>query len=135
MTSPIIVGVASTIAVGLGVGVLRACAIETRRPPVPTMGQTPRSNPSELRPPPNFQFLRHFSRVIGLAGLAVASFGAAIEWLVVGAHALSGPVVLELAPEHGVHLTDPLAVMPFVLALNFLCRARGVWLHQAETRS
>lgn len=100
-----------------------------------TMERTPRPSPSELKPPPNFQFLRHCIRVIGLVGLAVASFGAAIGWLVVGAHPLSGPVVLELAPEHGVHLTDPLAVMPFVLALNFLCRARGVWLHQAETRS
>lgn len=131
MTSPIIVGVAGTIAVGLGVGATRACAIETR-PPVPTMGQTPRSSPSELKPPQNFQFLRLFSRVIGLA---VASFGAAIEWLVVGADALSGPVVLELAPENGVHLTDPLAVVPFVMALSFLSRARGGWLHQAETRS
>ena len=135
MTGPIIVGVAGTFAVGLGVGALRACAIETRSPLVQTIGQAPRSSPSELRPPPNFQFLRHCVRMIGLFGLPVAKFGAAIGWLVVGADPLSGPVVLELAPEHGVHLADPLAVVPFVMALGFLSRARGVWLHQAETRS
>lgn len=97
-----------------------------------TMERTPRPSLAEVEPPPNDPFPRHCVRVIGLVCLAVASFGGAIGWLVVGAHPLSGPVVLELAPEHGVHLTDPLAVVPFVMALGFLSRARGVWLHRAE---
>ena len=61
-------------------------------------------------------------------GRPVAEF-----WL--GAHPLSGPVVLELAPEHGVHLTDPLALVPFALGVSCLWRARGVWIQRSESVS
>jgi hypothetical protein len=99
------------------------------------MERTGRSSVSEIKPPPNLRFTRHCVRVIGLVFLASASFSVAIGWLALGAHPLSGPVVLELAPEHGVHLTDPLALVPFALGVSCLWRARGVWIQRSESVS
>lgn len=59
-----------------------------------------------------------FSMAAGLACFALAA-----GWLLLGAHPLAGPVVLDLSENHGIHLTDPLAAVPFVAGLLCCWRA------------
>lgn len=49
---------------------------------------------------------------LGFAGWSLVSASCAVFWLAIGKHSFSGPVVLELGRDHGIHLTDGLALVP-----------------------
>ncbi len=62
-------------------------------------------------------------RSAALVAVGLVCMAAAAGWLLLGAHSWSGPVVLDLSENHGVHLTDPLAALPFVAGLLCWWRA------------
>lgn len=62
-------------------------------------------------------------RSLGLAGWSVVAIACAGFWLAVGKHSLSGPVVLELGRDHGIHLTDGLVLFPLVAAVALASKA------------
>ena len=64
-----------------------------------------------------------WSRRLALLGLAVVSLGLAAAWLGLTPHRFSGPVVANLSMEHGLHVTDALAVVPIVVGLVSLALA------------
>ena len=47
--------------------------------------------------------------------VVVVAVGIAAAWVLVD-HPLEGPVLVSLSSDHGIHLTDPLALIPLVWA-------------------
>jgi len=62
-------------------------------------------------------------RRLALLGLAGVSLALAMAWLGLTPHRFSGPVVANLTMQHGLHVTDALAVAPTVAALVALAQA------------
>lgn len=67
------------------------------------------------------------SRPLALAGLSIASVGAAAYWLLLGPNKFAGPVLFTFAHERGIHLTDPLAIVPLAIGVYL---ARSAWVAQ-----
>ena len=67
--------------------------------------------------------------VLGLLGLAATSVGTGVLWLLLGDHRFAGPVILYLAREHGVHIGDALALIPFGVGLVL---ARMAWVARSR---
>jgi hypothetical protein len=59
---------------------------------------------------------RYRDVVVVIAAIAVAA-----AWVLID-HPLEGPVVLTLSDDHGVHLTDVLALVPLVRAWQVAVR-------------
>jgi hypothetical protein len=53
--------------------------------------------------------------------VVAAAVAVAAVWVLVD-HPLEGPVVVSLSSNHGMHLTDPLAVIPLVWAWRTVAR-------------
>ncbi len=64
-----------------------------------------------------------WSRRLALVGVAAVSLALAGAWLGLTPHRFSGPVVANLTMEHGLHVTDALAVAPTVVGLLALAQA------------
>jgi hypothetical protein len=60
---------------------------------------------------------RRFKQVVCVVGALVV----AAAWVFVD-HPLEGPVVLTLSPDHGVHYSDALAIIPLVWAWRRVTR-------------
>lgn len=64
-----------------------------------------------------------WSRRLALVGVAAVSLALAVAWLGLTPHRFSGPVVAVLTMEHGLHVTDALAVGPTLVGLAALVQA------------
>ena len=53
--------------------------------------------------------------------IVVVALAVAAAWVLVD-HPLEGPVLVSLSSDHGIHLTDPLAIIPLVWAWRTLTR-------------
>ena len=73
--------------------------------------------------PPSMVHIAELMRATLLMAVGLVCMAAAAGWLLLGAHAWSGPVVLDLSENHGIHPTDPLAAVPFFTGL--LCSWRA----------
>ncbi len=87
-----------------------------------TLERPPRPSAPTANPPSTVR-TAELMRSAVLVVLGFVCFAAAGGWLLLGAHTWSGPVVLDLSENHGIHLTDPLAAIPFVTGL--LCWRRA----------
>jgi len=56
--------------------------------------------------------------------VVVVAVALAAAWVLVD-HPLEGPVVMSLSSDHGIHLTDPLAIIPLVWAWRTVARGRA----------
>jgi hypothetical protein len=57
----------------------------------------------------------------GRVAVVVVALAIAAAWVLID-HPLEGPVLVSLSSNHGIHLTDPLAVLPLVWAWRTLTR-------------
>lgn len=62
-------------------------------------------------------------RRLALLGVAALSLGLAVAWLGLTPHRFSGPVVAPLSSQHGLHLTDAIALVPALVGVALLLRA------------
>ncbi len=53
--------------------------------------------------------------------MVVVAVALAAAWVLVD-HPLEGPVLVSLSSDHGIHLTDPLAIIPLVWAWRTVTR-------------
>ncbi len=60
---------------------------------------------------------------LALVGVASLSMAMAVAWLGLTDHRFSGPVVTPLSPQHGLHVTDGLAIAPALVGLVALALA------------
>ncbi len=60
---------------------------------------------------------------LALLALSALSFGASASWLALTENRFSGPVMATIGRDHGVHLTDPAAVVPAAVGLALLVKA------------
>lgn len=65
--------------------------------------------------------MRGGSHVLRKVLVVIAAIAVAAAWVLVD-HALEGPVVLTLSDEHGVHVTDALAIIPLAWAWWYAMR-------------
>ncbi|MFN8051381.1 MAG: hypothetical protein U0Q22_08100 [Acidimicrobiales bacterium] len=65
--------------------------------------------------------------VLGLVGLALASIGLGVLWLLLGDHRFAGPVLISLSRDHGIHLGDALALLPLGAGACLLAGAGRLW--------
>ena len=69
---------------------------------------------------------RH-SEPFGMIGIAMACVATSGFWLALGRHRFAGPVILTVGREHGIHIGDPLAVLPVIAGGWFVVRAFRLW--------
>lgn len=74
------------------------------------------------------------NEAIGLLGIAMASVASGAFWLMLGRHRFAGPVIMTVASEHGIHVGDPLALIPVAIGALVALRAIRVWQGPASSR-
>jgi hypothetical protein len=57
----------------------------------------------------------------GRVAVVVVALAIAAAWVLID-HPLEGPVLVSLSSNHGIHLTDPLAILPLVWAWRTVTR-------------
>lgn len=62
-------------------------------------------------------------RRLALIGLTAVSLALGVAWLGLTPHRFSGPVVANLSMQHGLHVTDALALAPMLAGLLALVQA------------
>lgn len=77
---------------------------------------------------------------LGLVGIAIVCVGTAGFWLSLGRHRFAGPVIMTIGREHGIHIGDPLALLPviaggWVLVLAIRVRKRERAATEVSERS